>query len=27
LLRLEDLDAYLLRQFELWFSPGMLGKS
>ena len=27
LLRLEDLDAYLLRMFELWFSPGMLGKS
>ena len=26
LLRLEDLDAYLLRMFELWFSPGMLGK-
>ena len=23
---LEDLDAYLLRLFSLWFSPGMLGK-
>lgn len=24
---LEDLDAYLLRLFSLWFSPGMLGES
>ncbi len=24
---LEDLDAYLLRIFSLWFSPGMLGES
>lgn len=26
LAHLEDLDAYLLRLFSLWFSPGMLGK-